>query len=168
MNTHALPASRPSWWSLLGWIALAQAAGIVGSFATVEARTFYAQLAQPAWAPPGGIIGPIWIVLFTLMGIAAWLVWRERERANVRTALTLFVVQLVVNAAWSWLFFAFHLGGVSFLWIVLLLALVIATAIAFWRIRPAAGALLVPYMAWLCFAGALNYVLWRANPSLLA
>jgi tryptophan-rich sensory protein len=169
MPTQALTAPEPrrSWLALLGWIALAQAAGVIGSIATFEARRFYDQLAQPAWAPPGGIIGPIWLVLYTLMGIAAWSVWSERGRQPTRRALTLFVVQLAVNAVWSWIFFAWHAGGIAFGWIVLLGALVLATLVAFWKIRPLAGALLLPYLGWLCFAGALNYTIWRANPMLL-
>lgn len=167
MSEHALGAHpRRPWLALVGWIALAQLAGAIGSIASIDARDFYAELAKPAWAPPGAVFGPVWITLYTLMGVAAWLVWRERERIPVRTALALFVVQLVINAGWSWAFFRLQAGAISFAWIVVLGAVVVATMIAFARVRRAAAWLLAPYLAWVTFAAALNYALWQANPSL--
>ncbi len=169
MPTQVLPSrARRPWLALVGWIALAQLAGVIGSIASIGARAFYADLVKPAWAPPGGVFGPVWITLYTLMGIAAWWVWRERDRAATRTALTLFVVQLVVNAGWSWAFFRLHNGGVAFAWIAVLCAFVIATMLAFARVRRAAAWLLAPYLAWIVFAAALNFAVWQANPSLQA
>lgn len=169
MPSHALATSRDRrpWLALIGWIALAQLAGALGSFASIGARDFYAELVKPAWAPPGAVFGPVWLALYTLMGIAAWLVWRERERAPTRNALTLFVAQLVINAGWSWAFFRLQAGGIAFAWIVVMIVFVVATMIAFARIRPLATWLLAPYLAWITFAAALNYALWQANPSLL-
>ena len=153
--------------SLLVWIALSAAAGVVGAIASIDAATFYQQLARPAWAPPSWLFGPVWTLLYLLMGIAAWLVWRKRETANVGTALALFVAQLAANALWSWLFFAWQRGAWAFADIVALLVVVAATAVTFARVRPAAGALMLPYLAWVAFAGALNFSVWRANPALL-
>ncbi len=102
-----------------------------------------------------------------MQGVSAWLVWREQEAAGRRVALALFVVQLAVNALWSWLFFAWRLGGAAFGEVLLLLALVAATVLLFWRVRPVAGALLLPYLLWVAFASVLTYALWQGNATLL-
>src|SRR5687768_8315254 len=96
---------------LLGWTSLTFTAAALGAIATADARAFYAALAQPSWAPPGWVFGPVWSVLYGLMAVSAWLVWRERGFAGARTALVLFLVQLSANALWSWLFFAWRQGG---------------------------------------------------------
>jgi len=101
------------------------------------------------------------------MGIAAWLVWRTGGFRASRSALTLFLVQLAVNALWSWLFFAWHRGGLAFADIVLLWLLIVATIVSFWRVRPLAGALLIPYLLWVSFAAALNFSVWQLNPRVL-
>ena len=164
----AMPDVRPkSLVALAGWILLAAAAGAVGGIASAGAGEFYAQLDRPGWAPPARLFGPVWSALYLLMGIAAWLVWRERHRGPVRPALTLFVVQLAFNALWAWLFFAWRLGGVAVAEILLLAALVAATTGAFWRARPLAGALLLPYLGWVLYAAALTWAVWRRNPVLL-
>jgi tryptophan-rich sensory protein len=150
---------------LAGWLALAFAAGGVGAIASVDAASFYAQLAKPSWAPPAGVFGPVWSVLYGLMGISAWLVWRTPGPR--RAALTLFVIQLAANALWSWLFFGWHLGAFAAVEVLVLLALIAATLRGFWRASRAAGALLVPYLLWVAFASALTWSVWRANPGLL-
>ena len=133
----------------------------------MQAKSFYGQLTQPAWAPPGWLFGPVWTLLFALMAIAAWLVWRSGGfRAN-RAALSLFLLQLSLNALWSWLFFAWHRGALAFADIVLLWILIVATLVSFWRVRPIAGALLIPYLLWVSFAAALNYSVWQLNPQIL-
>lgn len=149
------------------WLAVSFIAAAVGSAASIQAGPFYAQLVRPEWAPPSDVFGPVWTILYALMGIAAWLVWRVGGFRAARTALTLFLVQLVVNALWSWLFFGWHLGGAAFADIVLLWVLIIATLVAFWRVRPLAGVLLIPYLLWVSFASALNYSVWQLNPQLL-
>ena len=149
------------------WLLLSFAAGGVGAIASRSAPEFYARLVRPTWAPPTGVFGPVWTLLYLMMGIAAWLVWRERHRVAVRTAALLFIVQLAVNALWSWLFFAWHRGAWAVGGILVLLALIMMTIALFWRIRPLAGALLLPYLAWVGFATALTLSLWRRNPSLL-
>jgi len=150
-----------------GWIVVSFIAAAIGSIASIRAAAFYMQLAQPAWAPPAGVFGPVWTILYTLMAVAAWLVWRVDGLRAARVALGLFLTQLAVNALWSWLFFAWHRGALAFSDIVLLLLLIVATLVAFWRIRPMAGVLLVPYLLWVGFASALNYSAWQLNPQIL-
>jgi benzodiazapine receptor len=152
---------------LAGWVLGSFAAAAVGGVASANAGDFYQQLARPGWAPPPWLFGPVWSVLYLLMGIAAWLVWRERGFRGARTALTLFVVQLAANALWTWLFFAWRRGALAFGEILLLWVLIAATILAFWRVRPLAGALLLPYLLWVSFATALTFAVWRANPAIL-
>jgi tryptophan-rich sensory protein len=149
------------------WLIVTFAAAAIGAVASMQAGSFYIQLARPAWAPPPAVFGPVWTILYVLMAVAAWLVWRVDGFRVARFALTLFLVQLALNAAWSWLFFAWHRGALAFADILLLWALIVATLIAFWRVRPLAGALLVPYLLWVSFASALNYSVWQLNPQVL-
>lgn len=151
--------------SLACWMALVIATGALGAWASRDAASFYSQLARPSWAPPSWLFGPVWTALYLMMGLAAWRVARSGSAA--RPALVLFLLQLGVNALWSWLFFAWRLGGAALADIVLLGALVIATLLAFARIDKVAAALLVPYLAWIVFAAALNWAVWQANPGLL-
>ncbi|HEX6373963.1 MAG TPA: TspO/MBR family protein [Longimicrobium sp.] len=155
------------WLGLAGWLLASFAAAAVGGVASAGAGDFYQQLVKPGWAPPGWLFGPVWSVLYLLMGIAAWLVWRERGFRGARGALTLFVVQLAANALWTWLFFAWRRGALAFGEILLLWVLIAATIAAFWRVRPLAGALLIPYLLWVTFASALTFAVWRMNPGLL-
>ncbi|MGH8073877.1 MAG: TspO/MBR family protein [Lysobacter sp.] len=160
-KTHALKGF--AFWLLLTFIAAA-----IGSVASMQAGSFYQQLVRPEWAPPADVFGPVWTVLYALMAIAAWLVWRTAGSfADARTALTLYVVQLALNALWSWLFFGWHMGAAALVDLALLWLLIGATVLSFWRIRPLAGALLLPYWAWVTFAGFLNYATWQLNPQLL-
>lgn len=153
--------------ALAGWLAVTFVAGGTGAIASVDAANFYAQLSKPAWAPPAGVFGPVWTTLYALMGVAAWLVWRQRESPGRNGALLLFTVQLVVNALWSWLFFAWRQGALAFVEVLVLLALIAGTLVAFWRVRRLAAALLVPYIGWVGFASVLTWSVWRSNPSLL-
>lgn len=166
MNPPASNRSR-QWLGLAGWLTLAFATAAIGAAASVGAKTFYAELVRPAWAPPGWLFGPVWTALYALMGVSAWLVWRARGFAGARAALALFIVQLVVNALWSWLFFAWRLGGAAFAEVLLLWCLILATAIAFRRTSTLAVVLLLPYLAWVTFAAALTLAVWRLNPALL-
>ena len=160
-------SKRTSALALVGWLVLSYAASAIGATASLQAQSFYGELAQPSWAPPAWLFGPVWTALFTAMGVAAWLVWREGGLGERRGALGLFVAQLVLNGLWSWLFFAWQLGGAAFVDIVVLWLLILLTTLAFWRARPLAGALLVPYLLWVSFAAALNYALWQLNPEVL-
>jgi benzodiazapine receptor len=154
--------------ALVVWLALTFAAAAIGAFASANAPEFYHQLTLPAWAPPAWLFGPVWTLLYLLMGIAAWLVWRERGLAAGGVAITLFLIQLAANALWSWLFFAWQLGALAFVEIVVLWLLIATTIVAFWRVRSIAGALLLPYLAWVTFATALAYTIWRNNLQLLS
>jgi tryptophan-rich sensory protein len=155
------------WLALAGWVALSLVAGGLGGVASANAKGFYAQLDQPGWAPPPWLFAPVWTTLYVVMGVAAWLVWREAGWARGGTALWLFIVQLVLNALWTWLFFAWRRGAWSFAEIVLLAVAIVATMVAFARIRALAAALLVPYLGWVLFASALTWSLWRRNPTIL-
>lgn len=158
---------RKQFIGLVAWLAASFVAAAIGAAASVEAGAFYAQLLRPAWSPPGPVFGPVWTVLYALMGIAAWLVWRVGGYRAARATLVLFLAQLAVNALWSWLFFGWRLGALAFADILVLWALIAATIAGFWRLRPLAGALLLPYLLWVSFAAVLNYSVWRLNPQLL-
>jgi len=149
------------------WLAISFIVAGIGSIASMRAATFYTQLIRPEWAPAPELFGPVWTLLYILMAIAAWLVWRVGGFRAACTALSLFLLQLVVNTLWSWLFFAWHLGAAAFVDVIVLWVLIVATLFAFWRIRPAAGVLLAPYLLWVTFAAALNYAIWQLNPQLL-
>jgi tryptophan-rich sensory protein len=152
---------------LASWLAISFFAAAIGGAASIHADVFYAQLVQPSWAPPASAFGPVWTLLYAMMAVAAWLVWRQGGFATQRTALSLFLIQLAANALWSWLFFGWHRGALALADIVLLWALVLATTLAFWRVRPLAGALLIPYLLWVSFAAVLNFAVWRLNPDVL-
>lgn len=174
MNTFATPTppasptppSRP-WLGLLAWLALCFAVAALGAIASRDAPAFYAALQLPSWAPPAGLFGPVWTVLYAAMGLAAWLVWRARGWSGAAVPLGLFVAQLAVNGLWSWLFFGWRLGALAFADVLVLVLLVAATAAGFWRVRRAAGLLLLPYLAWISFASALTWAAWQRNPQLL-
>lgn len=159
--------TRRQFAGLIAWLAVCFVAAAIGSIASIQAASFYAQLVRPEWAPPAAWFGPVWTVLYALMGVAAWLVWRVGGFRGARAALTVFLVQLALNALWSWLFFRWKLGAPAFIGIVLLWLLIVATLAAFWRIRKAAAALLVPYLLWVGFAAALSHSVWRLNPGAL-
>jgi translocator protein len=152
---------------LVAWLAITYLAAAIGSAASIGADAFYQRLDQPPWSPAASVFGPVWSVLYTLMGIAAWWTWRAEGFAAARIALGLYLAQLALNALWSWMFFVWQLGALAFINIVVLWVLIIATLVAFWRIRPLAGALLIPYLLWVSFAAALNLALWQRNPGVL-
>ena len=165
---HPVPLSGPlQAIGLVGWLLVAFAAAAVGGFASAGAGEFYRELVRPSWAPPGWLFGPVWSVLYLLMGVAAWLVWRARGFTGARSALLLFVVQLAANALWTWLFFVLRQGGLAFAEILVLWALILVTMGLFWRVSRAAATLLLPYLAWVSFASVLTLATWRLNPELL-
>ncbi len=136
----------------------------LGSLATYpRIDDWYAALAKPSWRPPNWVFGPVWTALYLAMAVAAWLVWREKGWAGSRVPLALFGVQLALNAAWSWLFFALRSPGLGLVDILLLWIAIAATLIVFWRRSIIAGLLFVPYLAWVTFAAALNYSIWQLN-----
>ena len=152
---------------LVAWLVLCYAASALGAIASIEARSFYSELVQPAWAPPGWLFGPVWTALYGMMAVAAWLVWRTGGFAANSQALGLFLAQLALNSLWSWLFFAWQLGALALAEILVLWVMILATLISFWRIRASAGALLVPYLLWVSFAAVLNHAVWQLNPQVL-
>jgi translocator protein len=155
---------------LLGFVLVALAAGGLGSLATVPAVPgWYAGLAKPSWTPPSWLFGPVWTLLYLTMGVAAWLVWREA--GGVRAAglpLTIWLVQLALNALWSFLFFGLRQPGWAFVEVVVLWLAILATVAACWRISPTAGAVLLPYLLWVSYAAALNGALWWMNRARVA
>ncbi|HEX6307718.1 MAG TPA: TspO/MBR family protein [Longimicrobiales bacterium] len=149
---------------LLGLVvALAVCFGAAAVGAQFMPGPWYDQLAKPAWTPPGAVFGPVWTVLYALMAVAAWLVWKRRRDAPVGFALAMFALQLVLNAAWSWLFFGLERPDLALVDIAVLWCAILVTTIAFWRVRPVAGGLLLPYIAWVTFAAALNWQIWQLN-----
>lgn len=148
------------WLGLVIWVALPLTAGLIGS--QFEPGPWYDRLEKPSFNPPSSVFAPVWTTLYVLMGIAAWLVW-DRYRTGANGALALFVLQLVFNVAWSWLFFGMESPGAALIEIVVLWLLILATIVAFWRLRASAGVLLLPYIAWVTFAIVLNFAIWRLN-----
>jgi tryptophan-rich sensory protein len=159
-TSPAPPASHPRL-ALVGWLALCFAASVTGVF--VSTNGWYAELHKPAWNPPAWIFGPVWTLLYVLMAVAAWLVWREGGWTKQFRPLGLFLLQWLLNALWTPLFFGLHRSGLALAEIVALWLVLAATVAAFWRVRKVAGVLLVPYLAWVTFAAALNFTIWRLN-----
>lgn len=146
-------------------IAVCESAGAIGGIATASSvGTWYAELEKPGFTPPSWVFSPVWITLYALMGIAAWLVWRKGlERHDVRVALIFFIIQLVLNMLWSLIFFGAQAPLLALIDLVLLWVTLLITTVLFWRISVLAGILLLPYAIWTSFAGVLNYRIWRLN-----
>ena len=148
--------------ALLLWLTAAYAAGFVGAQGALKGvATTYLSLAKPAWSPPAWLFSPVWTVLYALMGVAAWRVWRAEGKG-----LWLWWVQLLLNALWPWLFFGLGKLGLAFGEVVALWLAILATVLAFARADRPAAWLLVPYLAWVGFAAILNLSIWRLNPAL--
>ncbi len=141
----------------IAFLALVGAAAALGSmYTSMSIPGWYDGLAKPGWTPPAQVFGPVWTVLYLLMAVAGWLVWRPGGFRGARLALTLFVVQLALNAGWSLLFFGMRDPALALADIVALWLLIAWTTVVFWRHRAVAGALFLPYLAWVAFAGVLN------------
>ena len=165
--------------ALAGALILTFTAAAIGARASADAATFYGALDKPSFAhparhrsrewrpsfaPPGWIFGPMWTLLYLMMALAAFGVWKIRGWAGARGALVLYVVQLVFNALWSVFFFGMRLGTASLVDIAILWLLVLATLVAFWRVRFGFGLMLLPYLLWVSFAAVLNAAVVRMNP----
>ncbi|MGD0404778.1 MAG: TspO/MBR family protein [Candidatus Acidiferrales bacterium] len=137
------------------------AAGLGSLLTTPALRSWYAGLSKPSWTPPNSLFGPVWTILFIAMAIAAWLVWRKVGLTAV--PMQLFLLQLLLNVAWSVLFFRLRSPGLAFAEIVVLWCAILATSIEFWNVVQAAGWLLLPYWIWVSYAAALNFSIWRLN-----
>ena len=136
----------------------------LGSFATTpEIPTWYATLRKPAWNPPNWLFGPVWTALYAAMAIAAWIVWKRTGWSGSNDALWLFVIQLALNLAWSFIFFRFHSPRWAFVEIVALWIAIAATLAKFAGISRVSAMLLAPYLAWVTYAATLNFAIWRMN-----
>lgn len=151
---------RRAWLALAGFGAASLAAAAVGGVAASNAGEEYRQLEQPTWAPPAWVFGPVWTVLYIGIAVAGWLAWR---RAGWGVPLWAFAVQLVLNALWTPLFFGAGAYGLAFAEIVLLWLAIGLTVALFWRVSRPAALLMLPYWAWVTFAAALNFAIWRLN-----
>ena len=176
VEKRKLPTSH--WLALLVALALPFVAAAIGASATGNAvNTWYRTLRKPAWNPPSWIFGPVWTALYTMMGIASWLVWRSahgptvqngallnsQKKRMVNRALALYGIHLVFNALWSVLFFGRRNIQAALAEVVVLWGLIVATLLDFYRIKPAAGWLLAPYLLWTTFATLLNAKIWQLN-----
>ena len=151
-------------WMLAVFIAICFAVSGVGAIATSRSVSqWYPALQKPSWNPPPWVFGPVWTVLYLMMAIAAWIVWRQRGFKGAAGALGIFALQLALNAAWSPLFFGLRNPLAGLVDIIPLWIAIMATIISFRRISPLAGALLVPYWLWVGFATALNFMIWSLN-----
>lgn len=139
------------------------AAGIGSLWTSASVGTWYQQIERPSWTPPDSLFGPVWTALYLMMAFALWLVWRERGVRGAPGAMAAFAAQLVLNTAWSGIFFGLRMPALAFAELLLLWLAIAVTIVLFWRVRPLAAALLVPYIAWVSFAGALNFAIWRLN-----
>ena len=161
-DTHPSPRhGRRAILVLAGWLVFCMAASGTAFF--VSTGGWYASLRKPAWNPPPWIFGPVWTLLYVMMAVSAWLVWREGGWKRHAVPLGLFLCQWLLNVLWTPLFFGMHRAGLACIEIVALWCAIAAILGLFWRVKKAAGLLLVPYLAWVTFAAALNFALWHMN-----
>ncbi len=151
--------------SLLIAVAIPLLVGAVGGLATSSSLSdWYPSLVKPSWNPPNWVFGPVWTILYVLMGVAAWRVWRKGPNdPGVRSGLILFGVQLFFNLLWSLVFFGLRMPGGALVEIAITWILILATLVSFYRIDRTAGLLLVPYQLWATFATVLNAAIWWLN-----
>jgi benzodiazapine receptor len=164
VSHDAFSGKRRSWIALAGFVALCFAVAAIGGAVTAASvATWYAALAKPPFNPPDWVFGPVWTVLYVMIAVAGWRVWCRRGRPGAPLALGAWALQLALNLGWSLLFFGAHRIGAALAEIGVLLLAIVITATLFWRIDRVAGGLLVPYAAWVAFAGVLNAAIWRLN-----
>jgi tryptophan-rich sensory protein len=146
---------------LTAFVVLCFGISVLGGMATRNALAeWYPALKKPPWTPPEWVFGPVWTFLYPMVAVAGWLAWRE---GRARFGPLVYLLQLALNAAWPWLFFAERRPGLALLCIAALCLAIVATIAAFWRLSRRAALLLVPYLAWVSFATALNRAIWRMN-----
>ena len=148
--------------TLIAWLAICFAAAATGVFVTMG--QWFADLNKPSWNPPSWLFGPVWTLLYIAMAVAAWLVWRTGGWKRRTPALALFMFQWLLNALWTPLFFGLHRIDLALIDITLMWLAIAATIAAFYRISKSSAYLLIPYLAWVTFATALNFAIWRINP----
>jgi len=138
--------------------------GFIGSlFTTSSITNWYAFINKPLFSPPNWIFGPVWTLLYILMGVSAFLIWQKRDNLKTKPALIFYGIQLILNALWSIIFFGMHNPGLALLEIVILWLFILITLIKFYKINKTAGLLFIPYLAWVSFASILNYAIWMLN-----
>lgn len=144
------------WLGLPAWVVVAFMPAATA--ALVDTGTWYESLATPAWTPPSWVFGPVWTVLYLLMGIAAWRIWAKQGFGDrsTRLALVLFLAHLILNAAWTWLFFGLHMLAAASVEIVVLWATILVLVVLFWKRDRMAGVLFVPYLLWVTYAVTLS------------
>lgn len=151
-----------NWGKLIASIALCQGAGVVGSFFTVSSiPTWYATLAKPSFSPPGWVFGPVWILLYFMMGLSFYLILTKKTQNGA--AIELFLIQLTLNTLWSIIFFGLKNPYWAFLEILFLWTAILLTIIYFYKISKFTAYLLIPYLLWVSFAVYLNFTIWRLN-----
>lgn len=150
------------WVKLIASILICQIAGVIGSvFTTPSITTWYADLQKPGFSPPNWVFGPVWITLYTLMGISLYLVWNKKK--NIKIPLTLFFIQLILNSIWSIIFFGLQNPFYALIEIIILWIMILLTIISFYKVSKKAGLLLLPYIIWVSVATILNYYIWILN-----
>ncbi len=150
-------------WPLMAFIAVCIGVGASASWVTAQSvSVWYPTLIKPVWNPPAAVFGPVWTVLYILMGIAGWMAWTSGSAVR-RKSMTPFAIQLVLNAVWSFLFFGMRQPGWAAIEIILLWLAIVWTVMAFRKVRAVAATLLLPYLLWVTFAAALNITIWRLN-----
>jgi translocator protein len=148
---------------LLGFIAACFLAALTG--AVFRPGDWYERLTKPSWRPPNQLFAPVWSVLYLMIAVSGWLIWRETGFVGATLPLAIYALQLVLNATWTPLFFGLHRIDLGFFDIVLVWLSIVATIVLFYPIHSVAAMLLLPYLAWVTFAAALNFAVWRLNPS---
>jgi tryptophan-rich sensory protein len=156
---------RVNWKKLILAIILCQFTGVIGSIATMPSiPTWYASLIKPSFNPPSWVFGPVWTILFTMMGISLYLIWQKGiNKKEVKEAVKFFYLQLVFNCFWSIIFFGLHNPFAAFIEIIILLVLVAFVIFKFYKINKNAAFLLIPYLLWGSFATFLTYNIWLLN-----
>jgi tryptophan-rich sensory protein len=153
----------PQWIALIGFLlVVAVIAGAGSLFTSMGVSVWYRQLTRPSWTPPDWLFGPVWTVLYISMAVAAWLIWKRRLPRS-RWAIGVWFAQLLLNGAWSPVFFGLHSIGGGLITIALLWLAILATVGVFWPVSRAAAILMLPYLAWVTFASCLNLALWKLN-----
>ena len=150
---------------LIFWLGICYFTAWVGAQVSpgIASADWYETINKPDWNPPGWLFGPVWTLLYTLMGFAAWKVWQQFGVAGASAALSMFIVQLILNGLWSQIFFGAQEIGWAFLEILFLLAAIIITTLLFYQKSRMAGWLMVPYILWVSFATVLNGTIWWMN-----
>jgi translocator protein len=148
---------------LLGFSAACFLAVLTG--AVFRPGDWYERLIKPSWRPPNQLFALVWSVLYLMIAVSGWLIWREAGFVGATLPLAIYALQLVLNAAWTPLVFGLHRIDLGFFDIVLVWLSIVATIVLFYPIHPVAAMLLLPYLAWVTFAAALNFAVWRLNPA---